>query len=187
MTKKKLKKEVREYILSNKKLKKTEKLQRNKELNEQLQQAKLDEFKQLQQTKELELEQYKFNLKNQRNWEEVNLEHEQLLKEMRKKRRQLEQDFEFINDLNQKPSSSQTNQQEAHSPSFALRLKQLDDKQFYETLGVSENATFEEIKSAYRQKAKQLHPDFNKNVDSNKQMSLLNEAFKKIKNKNQTS
>ncbi|WP_434324777.1 J domain-containing protein [Mycoplasma capricolum] len=175
--KKEIKKEIKELLLANKKLKKTKKIERNKEINEQLQQAKLDEFKHLQQEKELELEQHKFNLKNQRNWEEANLEHDQLLREMRKKRQQLEQDFVFINDLNQKPSS---NQYQALILSFAQQLKQLDDKNFYKILAVSENASFEEIKSAYRQKTKQLHLDFNKGLDSTKQISLLNLDFNNI-------
>ncbi|WP_434338276.1 J domain-containing protein [Mycoplasma capricolum] len=175
--KKEIKKEIKELLLANKKLKKTKKIERNKEINEQLQQAKLDEFKHLQQEKELELEQHKFNLKNQRNWEEANLEHDQLLREMRKKRQQLEQDFVFINDLNQKPSS---NQYQALVLSFAQQLKQLDDKNFYKILAVSENASFEEIKSAYRQKTKQLHLDFNKGLDSTKQISLLNLDFNNI-------
>ncbi|KIM13756.1 DnaJ domain-containing protein [Mycoplasma capricolum] len=175
--KKEIKKEIKELLLANKKLKKTKKIERNKEINEQLQQAKLDEFKHLQQEKELELEQHKFNLKNQRNWEEANLEHDQLLREMRKKHQQLEQDFVFINDLNQKPSS---NQYQALVLSFAQQLKQLDDKNFYKILAVSENASFEEIKSAYRQKTKQLHLDFNKGLDSTKQISLLNLDFNNI-------
>ncbi|WBX36267.1 DnaJ domain-containing protein [Mycoplasma capricolum] len=175
--KKEIKKEIKELLLTNKKLKKTKKIERNKEINEQLQQAKLDEFKHLQQEKELELEQHKFNLKNQRNWEEANLEHDQLLREMRKKRQQLEQDFVFINDLNQKPNS---NQYQALVLSFAQQLKQLDDKNFYKILAVSENASFEEIKSAYRQKTKQLHLDFNKGLDSTKQISLLNLDFNNI-------
>ena len=36
-------------------------------------------------------------------------------------------------------------------------------KSLYETLGLSENANASEIKKAYRQKAKEYHPDTNPN------------------------
>lgn len=48
---------------------------------------------------------------------------------------------------------------------------------YFHVLGVSSNASIEEIKRAYRQKAKILHPDKNKSAEAHEQFILLTEAY----------
>jgi molecular chaperone DnaJ len=47
----------------------------------------------------------------------------------------------------------------------------------YEVLGVSKEATFDEIKSAYRTLARKYHPDINKDFDAADQFKQVNEAY----------
>ncbi len=50
-------------------------------------------------------------------------------------------------------------------------------KDYYEVLGVSRNATPEEIKSAYRKLALQYHPDRNKSPDAEEMFKGISEAY----------
>ena len=50
-------------------------------------------------------------------------------------------------------------------------------KSLYETLGVSENANESEIKKAYRRKAKQYHPDMNKDPGAEDKFKEINAAY----------
>ncbi len=51
----------------------------------------------------------------------------------------------------------------------------------YEILNVPQHATLDEVKSAYRKLAKQLHPDVNKASDATERLAELNNAFDTIK------
>lgn len=50
-------------------------------------------------------------------------------------------------------------------------------RDYYEVLGVSKNATKEDIKNAYRRLALQYHPDRNKSKDAEEKFKEINEAY----------
>ena len=50
-------------------------------------------------------------------------------------------------------------------------------KDLYEVLGVSRDATEDDIKKAFRKQARKLHPDVNKAPDAEEQFKELNEAY----------
>ncbi|MHB0772307.1 J domain-containing protein [Bradyrhizobium sp. 1.29L] len=59
-------------------------------------------------------------------------------------------------------------------------MNKQDPKGYYTILGVSINATAEEIKAAYRHRAKDLHPDRNPARDAPAQFRFLNEAYEAL-------
>jgi molecular chaperone DnaJ len=51
---------------------------------------------------------------------------------------------------------------------------------FYSVLGVSKNATPDEIKSAYRKLAKEFHPDVNKATGAEEKFKQVTEAYETL-------
>ncbi|MEE1333396.1 MAG: DnaJ domain-containing protein, partial [Erysipelotrichaceae bacterium] len=52
-----------------------------------------------------------------------------------------------------------------------------EKRDYYDVLGVSRNASADEIKSAYRKLAKKYHPDLNKAPDAAEKFKEVNEAY----------
>ena len=50
-------------------------------------------------------------------------------------------------------------------------------KSLYETLGISENASADEIKKAYRKLARKYHPDINKSPEAQEKFKEINAAY----------
>ena len=57
-------------------------------------------------------------------------------------------------------------------------------RDYYEVLGVSKDATDAEIKSAFRKKAKEFHPDVNKSADAPEKFKEAQEAYACLSDKN---
>ena len=59
-----------------------------------------------------------------------------------------------------------------------------DKRDYYEVLGVSKQASADEIKRAYRKKAKQYHPDINKEPGAEEKFKEVQEAYEVLSDAN---
>ena len=62
-----------------------------------------------------------------------------------------------------------------------------DKRDYYEVLGVSKNASDDEIKSAFRKLAKKYHPDINKDPDAPAKFKEAQEAYAVLSDKDKRS
>ena len=60
----------------------------------------------------------------------------------------------------------------------------MNNKDYYETLGVSKDASQDEIKSAFRKLAKQYHPDINKEPGAAEKFKEIGEAYSVLSDEN---
>lgn len=78
-------------------------------------------------------------------------------------------------------SQPQQNQQSPHKirtpTSLYMSTRNGQDKDFYKMLGVARSADKKQIKSAYRNLAKQYHPDANPNEDTTERFQEINRAY----------
>jgi len=71
---------------------------------------------------------------------------------------------------------------------YCTSVSLLKGNNFYERLGVKQNATKDEIKKAYINKSKEFHPDKvhgSRNIKSDDTMKELNEAYTVLRNKSE--
>ena len=54
---------------------------------------------------------------------------------------------------------------------------------YYDILGVKQDASFEEIRDSFRELAKKIHPDKTKDEDSEEKMAEINEAYEILSDK----
>ena len=67
---------------------------------------------------------------------------------------------------------------------FAFNKIAVNNDKLYQTLEINKQATEEEIKKAYRQLAKEYHPDRNKTPEASKKFKEISQAYTVLSDKN---
>jgi hypothetical protein len=84
-----------------------------------------------------------------------------------------------IADFERRTQSSQESDSTGYSR-FRVSVDRNSMQIYYELLGISRDADWEAVKRAYRQLAREFHPDINKTPEAHERMQQINRAYDQI-------